>query len=101
MNDLREEARQAVRQAGQRLTEDAAALMAASAEAAEIGLETRAEELRRAVLVAWSVGVAPEDIARDAGVEIGVIHDWAPSTCAQATPGGRSPEPPPSAIASN
>ncbi|MGX4690677.1 hypothetical protein [Streptomyces sp. JNUCC 63] len=50
--------------------------MAASAEAAEIGLETRTEELRRAVLVAWSAGVAPEDIAHDAGVEAGVIHDW-------------------------
>ncbi|MGW2770644.1 hypothetical protein [Streptomyces sp. NPDC001275] len=76
MNGPRDEARQAVRRAGQRLTEDAAALMAASGEAAEIGLETRAEELRRAVLVAWCAGVAPEDIAHDAGVEVGVIDDW-------------------------
>ncbi|MEU0837469.1 hypothetical protein [Streptomyces sp. NPDC005969] len=51
MNGPREEARLAVRRAGQRLTEDAAALMAASGEAAEIGLQTRAEELRRAILV--------------------------------------------------
>ncbi|MFE4335983.1 hypothetical protein ACFRQM_43470 [Streptomyces sp. NPDC056831] len=66
----------AVRRAAQRLTEDAAALMSASAKAVEAGLETRAEELRRAVLVAWSIGVAPKDIARDAGVEAGVIHEW-------------------------
>ncbi|MEV5086041.1 hypothetical protein AB0K74_47740 [Streptomyces sp. NPDC056159] len=76
MNGPREEARLAVRRAGQRLAEDAAALMAASGEAAELGLETRAEELRRAVLVAWSAGVAPEDIAHDAGVEVDVIGDW-------------------------
>ncbi|MFE4412981.1 hypothetical protein [Streptomyces sp. NPDC056821] len=76
MSGPREEARLAVRRAGQRLTEDAAALMAASGEAAEIGLETRAEELRRAVLVAWGTGVPPEDIAHDAGVEVGVIRDW-------------------------
>ncbi len=76
MNGPREEARLMVRRAGQRLTEEAAALMAASGEAAEIGLETRAEELRRAVLVAWSAGVALEDIAHDAGVEVGVVHGW-------------------------
>ncbi|MEU7380498.1 MULTISPECIES: hypothetical protein [unclassified Streptomyces] len=77
MNGPQEEARLAVRRARQRLTEDAAALMAASGEAAEIGMETRAEELRRAVLVAWSTGVAPEDIAQDAGVELRVIRGWA------------------------
>ncbi|MGW3497016.1 hypothetical protein [Streptomyces sp. NPDC001020] len=77
MNDqLREEARRAVRQAAQRLTEDAAALTAASAEAHEIGLATRTEDLRRAVLAAWSAGVARGDLARDAGVEADVIDDW-------------------------
>ncbi|OIJ86796.1 hypothetical protein [Streptomyces colonosanans] len=72
----REEARLAVRQAVQRLTEDAAALTAASAEAREIGLTTRAEDLRRAVLTAWCAGVARGDLAQDARVEIGVIDDW-------------------------
>jgi hypothetical protein len=72
----REEARLAVRQAAQRLTEDAAALTAASAEAHEIGLATRADDLRRAVLAAWRAGVARGDLARDARVEVGVIDDW-------------------------
>ena len=77
MNDRRrQDARLAVREAVQRLTEDAAALTAASAEAREIGLATRAEDLRRAVLAAWRAGVARGDLARDARVEIGVIDDW-------------------------
>ncbi|MET8957266.1 hypothetical protein ACWEO4_44005 [Streptomyces sp. NPDC004393] len=76
MNDPLVEARLAVRQAAQRLTQDAAALTAASAEAAEAGLETRAEELRSAVLAAWSIGVTPEDIAKDASVELSVIQEW-------------------------
>ena len=77
MNDLRQaEARLGVRQAAERLTEDAAALAAASAEAREIELATRAEDLRRAVLAAWRAGVSREDLARDAGVEVAVIDDW-------------------------
>ena len=77
MNDRqREEARLAVRRAAERLTEDAAALTAASAEAREIGLTTRAEDLRRAVLAGWCAGVARGDLARDARVEAGVIDDW-------------------------
>ncbi|MFF3910185.1 hypothetical protein ACFYZJ_30385 [Streptomyces sp. NPDC001848] len=77
MNEQRwEEERLAVRRAAQRLTEDAGALTAASAEAAEVGLATRAEELRRAVLAAWSAGVAPEVLALDAGVEVDVIYGW-------------------------
>ncbi|MGW2650560.1 hypothetical protein ACWC2T_38160 [Streptomyces sp. NPDC001393] len=77
MNDQRwAQERLAVRQAAQRLTEDAGALMAASAEAAEAGLATRAEDLRRAVVAAWSAGVTPEVLALDAGVKVAVIDDW-------------------------
>ncbi|MER6076006.1 hypothetical protein ABT187_46170 [Streptomyces sp. NPDC001817] len=77
MNDQRwVKERHAVRHAAQRLTEDAGALMAASAEAVEAGLATRAEELRRAVVAAWSAGVAPEVLALDAGVKVAVIDNW-------------------------
>lgn len=77
MNDRqREEARLAVRRAAERLTEDATALTAASAEARKIGLATRAEDLRRAVLAGWCAGVARGDLARDARVETAVIDDW-------------------------
>ncbi len=77
MNDERlAEAREAVRQAANRLTEDAAALTAASAEAREIGLATRAEDLRRAVVAAWRAGVSSEDLASDAGVELDAIESW-------------------------
>ncbi|WP_076097839.1 hypothetical protein [Streptomyces sp. IMTB 2501] len=51
---------------------DAAVLMAASPEAAEVGGPTRAEELRRVVLVAWHELLQP---FLGVGARTGVVQD--------------------------
>jgi hypothetical protein len=77
MSDLRISlARLAVRRAADRLTEDAGALTAASAEAREVGLTVRIAELRRAVIAARRAGVSCHDLAHDARVAVDVIESW-------------------------
>ncbi|AEW98688.1 hypothetical protein [Streptantibioticus cattleyicolor] len=86
MNDKRmADARRAVREAADRLVEQGAALAAASAEAAEIGLVARVEDLRRAVIAASLAGVSREDLARDADVDVAVVDDLVSESAAQSS----------------
>ncbi|MCW2869139.1 hypothetical protein [Actinacidiphila oryziradicis] len=95
MNDTHlQQARSLVRQAAEQLTEDDQALTAASADALVVGRAARVDDLRLAVLAAWSAGASREELARDAGVKMGLIGDWIAAndlSQALARPGHRHP----------
>jgi hypothetical protein len=51
-------------------------LAIASAKAREVGLTARVADLRQAVVTARRAGVSPEDIARDARLDMATIEEW-------------------------
>nr|WTB29695.1 hypothetical protein OG781_09480 [Streptomyces sp. NBC_00830] len=70
------EVRRAVRQAANRLAQDAPALTAASADALRAGLAIRVAALRRAVVTAWRAGIPPRVIADDGRKGALLPHEW-------------------------
>ncbi|MEU9124503.1 hypothetical protein AB0C96_32420 [Streptomyces sp. NPDC048506] len=68
--------RRAVRQAAHRLTEEATALTAASAEAFRADLAARASDLRHAVLTASHAEVSSRVIAEDAQLPPQTVREW-------------------------
>ncbi|MFK0297349.1 hypothetical protein ACIQU6_43730 [Streptomyces sp. NPDC090442] len=68
--------RVAVCQAADRLDTDAVALTAGSAQALDVGLNTRVQDLRQAAVAAWRAGVPAALIARDARLDLATISGW-------------------------
>jgi hypothetical protein len=68
--------RRAVRLAARRLTEEAPALLAASAGALRAGLAVRTAALHRATLAAWRAGVPSQVIAADSRLTEGTVRRW-------------------------
>ncbi|MEV6863634.1 hypothetical protein AB0M44_21835 [Streptosporangium subroseum] len=80
------QARLAVRRAANRLTSDASALRAGSAQAYQIGLAVRLVDLRQTVTTAWRVGVSMKDIAQDSGLKVATIDEWIAMDYLRRTP---------------